>query len=105
MTAGVAVLAVPGGVAVWLAAIVLTSLGSIGVSVSATMLADQGGGASGRRLGAYRFVGDLGLLVGPLVGTVLYDLAGRSAPLLLNAALLGAFTVACALLLTETRAV
>jgi MFS family permease len=103
MAAGVAVLALPGGTALWVAAIVLTSLGSIGVAVSATMVADHGGGPSGRLLGRFRFVGDLGLLVGPLVATALYDLVGRGAPLLLNAALLAGFTVACALLLTETH--
>ena len=103
MALGAAVLALPAGGVGFMAGIVLASLGSIGVTVSATILADRGGSATGRRLGSYRFVGDVGLLVGPLVATWLYAASGRAAPLLVNAALLAGFAVACAVVVPETN--
>ncbi|MFA9444256.1 MFS transporter [Egicoccus sp. AB-alg6-2] len=103
-TAGIAILAVDLGVAGWVASIVLLSLGSYGVSVSATMLADHAGGSGvGRRLGTYRFVGDVGLIAGPTLSGVLYERVSDTAAVLLVAGLVGAVTLLCALLLRETR--
>ena len=54
---GVGILAVNGGLWTWVAAIVLMSLGSYGISVAATILGDVTRGRTvGRRLGAFRFV-------------------------------------------------
>lgn len=101
---GIAVLALDLGVAGWLLGIVLMSLGSYGISVAATMLADHSFGARmGRRLGAYRFVGDVGLILGPTVGALLYERAGPDVAVLAVAAVPAATGIACALLLQETR--
>ena len=101
---GVAVLALDLGLAGWLLAIVLMSLGSYGISVAATMLADHSFGARmGRRLGAYRFVGDIGLILGPALGAQLYERAGPDVAVLMVAAVPASVGVACAFLLTETR--
>lgn len=102
--AGVALLAVENSVAAWLAAIALLSLASYGISVAAAMLADHARGSGvGRRLGSFRFVGDLGLIAGPALAALLYDTSGVAAAVLLNAALLAATALASALVLTETR--
>lgn len=101
---GVALLAVEGSVAAWMAAIVLLSLASYGISVAAAMLADHAGGQGvGRRLGRFRFVGDLGLIAGPALVALLYERLGIRAAVLPNAALLAGVAVASALVLTETR--
>lgn len=101
---GVAILAFDLGVAGWVAAIVLLSLGSYGVTVSAAMLADHAGGNGvGRRLGAYRFVGDVGLIAGPSLSALLYERVSDRAAVLLVAGLLGLVTLLCAFVLQETR--
>lgn len=101
---GVAVFALDLGVAGWALGIMLFSLGSYGVSVAATMLADHAGGNGvGRRLGSYRFVGDIGLIVGPTVSGAIYERAGGDAAVLTVASLLAAVTVLSALFLRETR--
>ena len=101
---GVATLAVDLGVVGWVAAIVLLSLGSYGISVSATMLADHAGGASvGRRLGPYRFVGDIGLVAGPVVSAAIYQHLGQAVAVLVVAALLAASALLCGTVLHETR--
>ena len=103
MAAGVALLGVRGGTVVFVLAVALMSLGSYGVTVAATMLADLGGSGMGRRLGTFRFVGDLGLIAGPLAAGTVYDLAGTRASVLVVASLLAACTVVAALLLPETK--
>lgn len=101
---GVGVLVLDWGVAGWVTAIVLMSLGSYGISVSATMLADLAGGSGvGRRLGTYRFVGDVGLIAGPAVTAALYEHVGPDLAVSGVALLLGLVGVLCALLLPETR--
>jgi MFS family permease len=101
---GIGLLAIHGGVWLWVAGIVLMSLGSFGVSVAATILADQSRSAGvGRRLGRFRFYGDLGVIAGPLIAGALFAYAGRSAAVLVVAALPAGLAVAAALLLTETR--
>lgn len=101
---GVALLAPGAGVASWVAAIVLMSLGSVGISVAATVLGDVTRGRTvGRRLGAFRFVGDLGLIAGPIVTGLAYEHVGTAVAVLSVAALLVGAGVAAAVLVPETR--
>jgi MFS transporter, DHA1 family, multidrug resistance protein len=101
---GVAVLALPLGTAGWVAAIVLMSLGSNAVSVAAAMLGDRApAGGVGRHLGPYRFVGDLGLIAGPVVTTLLYSRVNATVSVLSVAALMAAVALLSALALHETR--
>jgi MFS family permease len=66
-----------GTVAWWLAILGLT-LGSVAVNVGTTILADlTEGGGLGKRLGAFRFAGDLAFLVTPLLAGALYEVSGR----------------------------
>ncbi|MFQ5967598.1 MAG: MFS transporter [Acidimicrobiia bacterium] len=88
----------------WLTAIGLASLGSVGVSVGATVLGDlTGSGRLGKRLGVFRFAGDAGFVVGPLVAGLLYDALGRAGALLPMAAATAVLMIAAALILPETR--
>jgi MFS family permease len=104
MGAGAGLLAFSGGRAVWVSSVVLLSLGSFGGTVGAAMLADLGGGRRvGRRLGAFRFAGDAGLIAGPLAAGWLYDGVGTPAAVAAVGGLLGACGLACALALHETR--
>jgi len=80
------------------------SISPFGGSVAATMVADRShSGAVGRRLGGYRFVGDLGLIAGPAIAGALFTHAGRGTAVLAVAALPAFFALAAAALLTETR--
>ena len=103
MSGGIALLAAHGGKALFVLAVSLMSLGSYGVTVAATMLADLGGTGMGRRLGTFRFVGDLGLIAGPLAAGTVYDLAGTRASVLLVAAVLALCAFSAGLLLPETK--
>lgn len=92
------------GVAWWLAGIVVMSLASWSISVAATVLADLAPqGRLGPQLGGFRFVGDIGLILGPLLTTQLYDVSGRAAAAAAVAALLVAAAVWCAISVPETR--
>jgi MFS family permease len=105
-TVGIALLAIDGGVWLWVTGIVLMSLGSFGVSVAATLLADRSrSGGVGRRLGRFRFSGDLGVIAGPAIAGALFASAGRGTAVLVVAALPATLAVAAALLLTETRGI
>lgn len=65
---------------VWLGTIVIMSLASFAVSVAATIVGDiTEPGQIGARLGQFRFVGDLGLITGPLVVSALFEGVGRAA--------------------------
>ena len=104
MALGVSLLALDVGVWAWIASIVVMSLASFGVSVAATMLADHANGQQvGRRLGPFRFVGDLGLLAGPTLTTAIFAAAGRQAAVLTVVGLLVVIALLCAVALTETR--
>lgn len=104
MAGGVALLALDVGPWAWMAAIVTMSLASFGISVAATMLADHAAGQNvGRRLGPFRFVGDLGLVMGPLVTTALFATWGRTVAVLGVTGLLAVCTVLCGFALDETR--
>jgi hypothetical protein len=81
------------------------SLTSWGIAVGATVLADLAPqGQLGPQLGSFRFVGDVGLVLGPLIATQLYELAGRAVAVGAVAALLVAAAVWCALSVPETAA-
>lgn len=88
----------------WVAGIVMLSLGSYGISVSATMLADLARGRGvGRRLGTFRFVGDTGLIVGPVVTATLYERVGAAVASGVVAGLLVVVAFLAAFLLEETH--
>jgi DHA1 family multidrug resistance protein-like MFS transporter len=106
MAAGTALLELPGGPAVWAASVVLLSLGSFGITIAATMLADLGGGVRvGRRLGAFRLAGDAGVIVWPLAAGWLYDTLGTRFAIGVVGSLLAATALVAALALAETRTV
>ena len=99
MAGAVALLAAEPTLATWLAAIALLSFASSGIAVAATIIADNvPAGTVGRRLGAFRFTGDFGLLAGPALTGVLYQHSGRPAAMLVTAGLLAAVAVATAVL-------
>ena len=102
--AGVLMLVPDLGVAGWVAAIVLLSLGTSGIGVAATMLTDLAEGRDvGRRLGAYRMFGDLGLIVGPAVTTAIYVRAGQAATALTVTVLIVVSLVLTITSVRETR--
>jgi MFS family permease len=77
--AGVSLLAFEPTVAAWLGAIVIMSLASFAVPVAATILGDiTDPSRIGTQLGRFRFVGDTGLIAGPLVVSSLFDGVGRA---------------------------
>lgn len=99
---GVALLAVGDAALWWLLAIVAMSLGSSGHAVGATMLGDRSRpDRLGRALGRYRFVGDIGLVSGPVLAAGIYDVAGRQAAVAVVCTVLLA-VVAAAFTLPET---
>jgi MFS family permease len=76
---GVALLALKPSLFAWLSAIVIMSLASFAVSVAATIVGDiTEPGEVGARLGRFRFVGDIGLITGPLVVSALFEGVGRA---------------------------
>lgn len=76
--AGVALLALEPSFISWLGAILIMSLASFAVPVAATIVGDiTEPGQVGARLGRFRFVGDLGLIIGPLVVSALFEGIGR----------------------------
>ena len=100
--AGVALVA-GSGIAWWLAGLVVMSLASWSVAVGATVLADLAPeGHLGPQLGGFRFVGDIGLILGPLVATQLYDLSSRAAAVAAVAGVLVVAAVWCAFSVPET---
>ena len=89
MVAGVLLLAPDPTLATWVTALALIALGSSGIPVAATMIADRvPPGTLGRYLGGYRFLGDVGLLAGPLLAGFAAEEAGRGAAMGLTAAVL-----------------
>jgi MFS family permease len=92
MSLGAGTLALPLDAAVWVAAILMLAIGSSGISVAAATLADRvPARALGRELGLFRLVGDLGLLIGPLVAGFLYQ---ESGPALAGGTTAGVFAAA-----------
>jgi MFS family permease len=77
--AGVALLAFQPSLITWLAAIIIMSLASFAVPVAATIIGDITEPEKvGTNLGRFRFVGDIGLIIGPLVVSALFESAGRA---------------------------
>ena len=104
MAGSVAILAPPPTVTTWLLTIVLLSIASSGIAVAATIIADQvPAGTVGRRLGTFRFTGDLGLLAGPALTGLLYQHAGRASAMLLTTGVLAVCAAATAFLVAEPR--
>jgi len=102
---GVALLAFTPTLGVWLAAIVIMSVGSFAVPVAATIVGDLSDPARvGSQLGRFRFVGDLGLIIGPVTVGALYDGVGREVAFLSVAGLLTVVALMALRLLPETRA-
>lgn len=103
---GVALLALPASVPIWLAAIVLMSVASYGVAVAATIVGDLAEpGRVGRHLGRFRFAGDLGLIVGPITVSAVYETVGREAAFLGVGGILVVAGIFCLRFLPETARV
>lgn len=102
--AGVALLAVEGSLWAWVAALVVMSLASFSIAVAATMLVDRTHGRrSGRKLGPFRFAGDLGLITGPVTASLVYEHFGQRPAALLVTGVLLLCAVASTFGLRETR--
>jgi MFS family permease len=102
MAAGAALLIPSPTDATWVTAVALLTIGSAGVPVAATMIADRVPASSfGRHLSSYRFAGDTGLLAGPVLAGLLAEHAGREAAMALTAAVLVTSATALALLVRE----
>ena len=102
--AGVGLLAVEGTLWAWVAALVVMSLASFAIGVAATMLVDRTQGRrAGRRLGPFRFAGDLGLIAGPITASLVYEHWGQRPAALLVTGLVLACALASILGLRETR--
>jgi MFS family permease len=98
MTLGVVLLSPQLTTGLWVAAIAVFSVGSFGISVAATILADRANtGAVGRRFGTFRLAGDVGLMIGPAVGGFLYSHVNQHVAVLTIAAVLGTCTLSCAI--------
>lgn len=101
--AGVGLLAVPPTTATWVVAIIVMSLASYAIPVAATILGDLSDPARvGTHLGRFRFVGDLGLIAGPVSVSAIYEGIGRPAALLVVAGLLVVVGLVCLRFLPET---
>jgi MFS family permease len=104
MAGAVALLAAEPTLVTWMTAIALLSLASSGIAVAATIIADNVPARTvGRRLGAFRFTGDFGLLAGPAVTGLLYQHSGRPSAMLVTAGLLAAVALATAVLAPGAR--
>lgn len=103
---GVGLLALPPTVTLWLAAIVVMSIASYAVAVAATIVGDLAHPSRvGGQLGRFRFVGDLGLIVGPVAVSAIYETIGREEAFLAVAALLVGVGALCLRLLPDTQPV
>ncbi len=101
---GVGLLALDGSLWLWVAALVVMSLASFAISAAATMLVDRSHGRrSGKRLGPFRFTGDLGLIAGPLTASLVYEHFGQRPAALLVVGVLLVCAVASMFGLRETR--
>jgi DHA1 family multidrug resistance protein-like MFS transporter len=101
---GVALLAVGSSTVFWLTSIMVMSVSSLGIGVAATMLADLSHGSGvGRRLGPFRFAGDVGLVLSPVIVARVFESFGTGAAVLPVAGLLAATGLAVAFFLPETR--
>lgn len=101
--AGLVLFALADGILAWWLAILGLTLGSVAVNVGSTILADMTPeGGLGRRLGAFRFAGDLAFLVTPVLSGALYELDGRLLGTLPLLALTATATLGSLMVLPET---
>ena len=101
--AGVALLALRPTVVIWVTAIVTMSLASFAIPVAATILGDISDPTRvGKQLGRFRFVGDIGLISGPLIVTAIFGSVGRVAAFLFVAGALAIAGILSWRLLPET---
>lgn len=87
----------------WWTAIFLISIGSVGVNVGTTMLADLSGGALGKRLGVFRITGDSAFVIAPLLAGWLYLNVGVGAAIAPSVVLTGGVFLSAMIWLPETR--
>lgn len=100
---GLALFALADGTLAWWLAILGLTLGSVAVNVGSTILADlTEEGGLGKRLGAFRFAGDLAFLVTPLLSGALYEVSGRFLGTLPLLVLTGAAALGSLFILPET---
>ena len=100
---GVGLLSVASTYSSWLLAIIAVSMGSIAISVSATVIGDISPvGRTGRALARWRFTGDLGMVSVPFVAGVAFERAGTLWALAPLAAALLLLAVAAWLFVPET---
>jgi MFS family permease len=103
-TIGIAVFMLWSTPATWLISIVLVTLGSAGVNVGVTVLADLSeGSALGNRLAAFRFTGDSAFVIAPLLSGWLYQSQGRVVATIPLLVLSAAVTLGVWLFVPETR--
>lgn len=104
MAVGSAALALPSSVVTWGASIALVALGSSGISVAAAAVADRVPLPElGRELGLFRLVGDLGLVIGPIITGFIYQASGPRLAGLAAAAVFAAAALAAAAWVREAR--
>lgn len=102
---GVAVLAIASDYTLWLVSIIAISMGSIAISVSATVIADLSpSGRTGRGLARWRFTGDLGLVGVPLLLGLVFDRHGAGWALFPLAGALAILALLAWAFIPETRA-
>jgi MFS family permease len=104
MAVGSAALALPSSALTWSASIALVALGSSGVSVAAAAVADRVPAPElGRELGLFRLVGDLGLVIGPIITGFIYQASGPRLAGLAAAAVFAAAALAAAAWVREAH--
>lgn len=101
--AGLVVFMVSNTTWAWWTAIMLVSVGSVGVNVGTTMLADLSGGAIGKRLGVFRLTGDSAFVIAPLLAGWLYLNVGRGIAVAPSVLLTGFVFLGALAWLPETR--
>jgi DHA1 family tetracycline resistance protein-like MFS transporter len=105
MALGAAILAASQSVAAWSMAIALVALGSSGISVAAAAVADVVPvRALGHELGLFRLVGDLGLVIGPIVTGFVYQASGPGAASMIAAGVVAVAALATAAWVRNHRA-
>lgn len=95
----VALLAVEGSRAVWFVSIIGMSLSSFGLATASAMVGDRvPAERTGREIGVFRFTGDVGLVIGPLLAAVVLQRVGQAAAVLLVSSVVVASATAMAAL-------
>lgn len=104
LQAGAVALIAVHGAGPWVVAIMLLSLASFTGPIGATLLADGAGPeGAGKRFGAYRFVGDLGVIIGPLLTAYCYEQFGAAGAIVPATGLLALSGLWIGLVVPETH--